>query len=398
MILGNFDIANDLKVEMYLPLDIFNPFILGISLMGGPDVLDGDLIPSADWDWQPIESTVADCSISIGGSVESNLFYQPDAGSLSILLQSFDYDPSVNSAIRAGAKIRVRVARDGVNETLFSGYVDSINVDYYPGANQVNQVRIRAYDSYKRLVNSRIHTFDTTGLGAAYATPLEVLTEAVTEAGYSVSASSDAVAGKLPKELATDTIVSGFINDAVQVGLGLVWVDPGTGEVVLAERPSTTTAPLGMFTVGNNHGDSNHLCMSDITVNADADAVYNSLKVSMSSNSATYVIRSDEASITLFGETSKDLSINAYDSGELSRWVDDVFTISPTKLVRSVETPAIDRAGNLTEAATFTPGTTIGVKYTRDPLNIDSIYAVTRVTHNIDVNNWFTTLELWKGQ
>ena len=398
MILSNFDIANDLKVEMYLPLDIFNPFILGISLMGGPDVLDGDLIPSADWDWQPIESTVADCSISIGGSVESNLFYQPDAGSLSILLQSFDYDPSVNSAIRAGAKIRVRVERDDVNETLFSGYVDSINVDYYPGANQVNQVRIKGYDSYKRLVNSRIHTFDTTGLSGAYATPLEVLTEAVTEAGYSVSASSDDVAGKLPKELATDTIVSGFINDAVQVGLGLVWVDPGTGEVVLAERPSTTTAPPGMFTVGNNHGDSNHLCMSDITVNADADAVYNSLKVSMSSNTATYVIRSDEASITLFGETSKDLSINAYDSAELSRWVDDVFTISPTKLVRSVETPAIDRLGNLTEAATFTPGTTIGVKYTRDPLAIDSIYAVTRVTHNIDVNNWFTTLELWKGQ
>jgi hypothetical protein len=118
----------------------------------------------------------------------------------------------------------------------------------------------------------------------------------------------------------------------------------------------------------------------------------------MSSNSATYVTRSDEPSITLFGETSKDLSINAYDSGELTRWVDAVFTISPTKLVRSVETPAIDRLGNLTEAATFTPGTTIGVKYTRDPLAIDSIYAVTRVTHNIDVNNWFTTLELWKGQ
>lgn len=398
MILSDFNIATDLKVEMFLPTDIFQPFILGISLMGGHDVLDGDLNPSANWAWIPIESTVADCSISIGGSVESNLFYQPDAGSLSILLQSFDYDPSINSAIRAGAKIRVRVERDAVNATLFSGFVDSINVDYYSAGNQLNQVRIKAYDSYKRLVNSRVHTFDTTGLTAAYATPLEVLTEAVTEAGYAVSASSDNVAGKLPKELVTDAIVSGFINDAVQVGLGLVWVDPGSGEVVLAERPSTTTAPPGMFTVGNNHGDANHLCMSDITVNADADAVYNSLKVAMSTDAATYVIRSDEPSITLFGETSKDLSINAYDSAELTRWVDEVFTISPTKLVRSVETPAIDRLGNLTEAATFTPGTTIGVKYTRDPLAIDSIYAVTRVSHNIDVNNWFTTLELWKGQ
>jgi hypothetical protein len=398
MILSNFDIATDLKVEMYLPTDIFQPFILGISLMGGHDVLDGDLNPSANWAWIPIESTVADCSISIGGTVESNLFFQPDAGSLSILLQSFDYDPSINSAIRAGAKIRVRLERDAVNETLFDGFVDSINVDYYSQGNRLNQVRIKAYDGYRRLVNSRIATFDTTGLAAAYATPLEVFTEAVTEAGYTVSSLSDDIAGKLPKELATDTIVSGFINDAVQVGLGLTWVDPATSELVLAERPSTTTAPPGMFTVGNNHGDENHLCMSEINVSADADAVYNSLKVSMSSNPATYVIRSDEPSITLFGETSKDLSINAYDSAELSRWVDDVFTISPTKLVRSVETPTVDRLGNLTEAVTFTPGTTIGVKYSRDPLAIDSIYAVTRVTHNIDVNNWFTTLELWKGQ
>jgi hypothetical protein len=398
LIISNFDIATNLKVEMYLPLDIFQPFILGVSLMGGHDVLDGDLNPSANWDWVAIESTVANCSISIGGSVDSNVFFQPDAGQLSLKLQSFDYDPSVNSAIRAGAKIRVRLVNGAYTKTLFSGFIDSINVDYYVQGSQPNQVNIKAYDSYKRLVNSRITTFDTTGLPAAYATPLEVFTEAVTEAGYTVSSSSVALAGALPKQLASETVASSFINDAVQVGLGLVWIDQETNQVVLGQRPSTTTAPPGMFTVGNNHGATNHLCMSDITVNADADAVYNSLKVSMSTNSATFVVKSDEPSITLYGETPKDLSINAYDAAELSRWADSVFTISPTKLVRSVETPAIDRTGNLTEAATFTPGTTIGVKYTRDPLAIDSIYAVTRVIHNIDVNNWFTTLELWKGQ
>lgn len=398
LIIPNFDIATNLKVEMYLPLDIFNPFILGISLMGGHDVLDGDLIPSADWDWQSIESTVAECSISVGGSVDSNVFFQPDAGQLSIKLQSFAYDPSVNSAIRAGAKIRVKLVNGTYSKILFNGFIDSINVDYYAKGNQPNLVNIRAYDTYKRLVNSRITTFDTTGLPAAYATPLQVFTEAVTEAGYVVSASSVNLAGALPKQLATETVASSFINDAVQVGLGLVWIDQETNEIVLGQRPNTTTAPPGMFTVGNNHGAANHLCMSDISVNADADAVYNSLKVSMSTDSATFVVKSDEPSITLYGETPKDLSINAYDSAELTRWADAVFTISPTKLVRSVETPAIDRTGNLTEAATFTPGTTVGVKYTRDPLVIDSIYAVTRVIHNIDVNNWFTTLELWKGQ
>lgn len=398
MIIPNFDIATNLKVEMYLPLDIFQPFILGISLMGGHDVLDGDLNPSANWDWVAIESTVAECSISVGGSVDSNVFFQPDAGQLSVKLQSFDYDPSVNSAIRAGAKIRVRLENGAYSRILFSGFVDSINVDYYVKGNQPNQVNIRAFDSYKRLVNNRITTFDTTTLPAAYATPLQVFTEAVTEAGFTVSASSIDIPGKLPKQTASESLASNFINDAVQVGLGLVWIDQPTGEVILGKRPSTTTAPPGMITVGNNHGAANHLCMSDIKVNADADAVYNSLKVSMTSSPTTFVVKSDEPSIVLFGETPKDLEINAYDATELDRWASSVFTITPTKLVRSVETPAVDRLGNLTEAATFTPGTTIGVKYTRDPLAIDAIYAVTRVTHNIDVNNWFTTLELWKGQ
>jgi hypothetical protein len=75
-----------------------------------------------------------------------------------------------------------------------------------------------------------------------------------------------------------------------------------------------------------------------------------------------------------------------------------VFTSTPTKLVRSVETPAIDRLGDLTEAALFTPGMTVGVKYDRPPLDINAYYVVVKVSHSIDVNNWFTTLDLWKGQ
>jgi len=29
-------------------------------------------------------------------------------------------------------------------------------------------------------------------------------------------------------------------------------------------------------------------------------------------------------------------------------------------------------------------------------MDIDTYYSVTKVSHSIDVNNWFTTLELWK--
>jgi len=398
MIIENFDIATNLKVEMFLPTDIFQPFILGVSLMGGHDVLDGDLNPSANWDWIPLEAVVSNCEISVGGSVDSNIYFQPDSGQLAVTLQSFDFDPSFNSSIRAGAKIRVRLVDGASSATLFSGFVDTINVDYYVAGSAPNLINIRAYDTYKRFVNTRLATFDTSGLPAAYATPLEVLTEAATQAGYTVSAASIDVPGALPKQTQSNVIASGFVNDAVQVGLGLVWIDQETEEIVMVDRPETTTAPAGTYTIGNNHGEPYHLCMSDISVNSDADAVYNSLKVSMTTDPATSVVYQDEASITLYGETSTDVEINAYDAAELSRWAAHVFTSTPTKVVRSIETPAIDRLGNLTEAALFTPGITVGVKYDRPPLDIDAYYAVVRVSHVIDVHNWFTTLDLWKGQ
>jgi len=165
-VITNFNIATDLKVEMYLPTDIFNPFILGVSLMGGNDVLDGDLNPQANWAWIPIEASVANCNISVGGSVESNIYFQPDSAQLSVTMQSNDYDPSFNSSIRAGTKIRVRLDDGIINETLFSGFLDTINVSYYSSGSQVNIISIRAFDGYKRFVNSRIASLDTSAFPA----------------------------------------------------------------------------------------------------------------------------------------------------------------------------------------------------------------------------------------
>ena len=91
-----------------------------------------------------------------------------------------------------------------------------------------------------------------------------------------------------------------------------------------------------------------------------------------------------------------DVSINTTPDGQLVKWADEVFAQSPTKLVNEVSTPAVDRTGTLTNAAFFTPGNLVGVKYARSPLNIDDYYTITKVSHSIDVDNWTTTLELWK--
>jgi len=411
----NFDIAQHLKVEMFLPYEADNLFLIGLSLLGGDDVLGsstafiigesligGEDVLSDDtlpgFAWQPFEAVTVKVDTSLGGSIQSSLYFQPEAGEANIVLQTFDYDPSVNKSVRPGARIRVVATDDLVGSHLFNGFIDTIDVTYGSQGNNWNTINIKAYDLHKRIMNTRVDDYDTTGFhGGNHATPLEAITTAVEAAGYTMSADSVALNHKMPTVHETDVIINKFINDALETGLGVMWIDPKSEEVTVIPRPSiVTTAPEGTYTIGNNHGDPYHLCMSDIRVRADSDVVFNSLRVANKNDEAEYVVKTNQDSIDLYGIFALDVSINTTPDGQLVKWADEVFAQSPTKLVNEVSTPAVDRTGTLTNAAFFTPGNLVGVKYARSPLNIDDYYTITKVSHSIDVDNWTTTLELWK--
>jgi hypothetical protein len=207
--------------------------------------------------------------------------------------------------------------------------------------------------------------------------------------------SSATTRGKIPGELLQNFIPNTPLYEAIQVGLGLFWLDPETQEFVFIPRvaPDVTEST---YSVGNNHGGALHLCMSDLNVASDIDAVFNSLKVSLKSDSATSVLVRNIDSIQLYGEFALDADLNTTDSTELTSWANAVFNATQKQLVKSVETPAVDRLGNLTHAAVFLPGETIAVNYQTPEINIDQGYTITKVSHNINVNQWFTTLDLWK--
>lgn len=409
----DFDIATDLKVEMYLPDERGNIFIIGVSTIGGRDVLAGagifmigesliggtDVLGSTEtsFAWQQIECETTNAVISLGGEIQSSLYFQPEPASVQLSVQSWVWDPNNSSAVRPGTPMRVRLDNGVVEHTLFNGFLDTFDVSYYPDPTAPNVIRLNGFDIYKRLVNTRIADFDTTGLPAGYATPNEVIEIVATEAGLSLSASSDELVGKLPAEQVLNSTAARFINDATQVGLGFMWIDPESGELVVRQRPSiTTVAPDGTYTIGNNHGDDYHLCMSGLSAAGDADAIFNSIYVDLASDDTQFVTVEDADSIGLYGYSSTNATINTTDTTELTRWANAVFAQAPTKLVREVSTPAIDRSGTLTEAAVFVPGTLVGVKYDTANILVDDYYTVTKVTHSIDVNNWFTNLELWR--
>jgi hypothetical protein len=410
MIIEDFNIATDLKVEFLLPDIDGDTFILGISTLGGDDVLGGfgifilgeSLLGGTDvlgdslaLLWQPAEAVVSQFDMSVGGSIDNAIYFQPEPGTAKLTLQSYAWDPNVNKNIRTNTAIRLRIDDGTVDHTLFTGYIDTISVAYYPQG--LNLININAYDIYKAIVNTRVASYDTTDYEVGYVTPLQSIERVLQDTVYAISDLSVDTDGKIPTSVRENIIASSVMNESLQIGLGVLWVDQETEQLVFTPRPSTVSGTATTWVIGNNHGDAYHLCLSDILVTADADTIFNSLKVTQASDELTSVTLQDTDSIELYGESSADITLNVLDEADLTRWANDVFAQSPNKLVKEVETPTIDRLGNLTEASLFTPGTLVGVNFEREQLTINEYYTITKVIHSIDVNVWYTTVELWKA-
>jgi hypothetical protein len=431
----NFDITSDLKVEFFLPDTSENAFIIGISTLGSAAVLSSgnlfiigeSLLGGANilggggeqaFTWQDLSCTVSQALIENGGSIQDQLYFQPEPAAARLTLQTYAYDPSANTSFRPGVPVRIKLVKDAVDQIIWSGVIDSIGGKYTIDGQ--NLLQLTAYDSMKQLLNTRIAEFDSSNLDG-YVSPLEQLELIATQFGTSISALSIAAEGRIPSQTLTQVIPAELITEAIQVGLGLFWIDSATQEFVFIPRPDPSILPdfpvgggyftlgssllggidvLGsgqiVYTIGNNHDTQYHLCMTDISTLSSSDEVFNSLRVDLKSDSETFVLQENEDSISLYGTYAKDVTLNTTDVTELERWSDLVFNQSPTDLVQNIETLTLDRLGNLTEAAFLLPGELIGVDFSQDILSILDYYTITKVSHYLDSNNWLTTLDLWK--
>jgi hypothetical protein len=406
MAIANFDIAQNLKVELYLPNEADNLFIVGVSVLGGNDVLSGEsyfivgysLLGSNDvlgdsgayaFSWQSVEAEVSKLDIQIGGSQNAAIQYTAEPSQCGFEMQSWTFDPNNNSAVRNGTQFRVRLQASGVDQVLFTGYIDSMNVKYRPDA--PNLISGTAYDGYKRFANTRF-TYDYTGTTK---TASALLTALAANAGVSVSSSNDPGVIPMFGKAETAQTTGNVIKEMLDTQLGLLWLNPQDGKIEYRDRTTAIGTPT--YSVGNNHGDEDHWCMSGLTVNQNPDDLVNSIRATMTSDDTKSLLRENTDSIQLYGILSQNATVNVATESDLDTWLDIAFIERPKQLVKDVTTPAIDRLGTLTDAAITTPGTPISVKYQTSNIDIDQTYQVTRVKHSIDPNQWSTTLELWRA-
>ena len=389
-VLDNFDIATDLKVEFLLPVGARNVFVLGISTLGGLNVL-GDA-GSGVVEWQDLKCEVNRVQTSIGGSIASNVFFQADSGKATINMQSWEFDPNNYPAIRPGIEIRVRVVRDAYNFILWHGTLDDINVTYAP--EQQNQITVNATDFWALLVNRR---FDYTPTGAIK--PSYAIGEAIDEVvatGFSIGYAGVTILDEwfMTGTEQLNTTFGAVAADCLNTGLGFIWINPN--DELLYYRPRSASG-IATYTIGNNHGDPGHLCMADLDSAMQSEHIFNTVLVTQKYDATPFsVLYTDSDSIDLFGQRSENFTVDLDTTADADLWAGAVFTPKTITNVQSVVTPAVNRDRDLTEAIEFMPGDFVGVYYVTDEMNIDTTYTVTRVRHSIDVNNWFTTLEVWK--
>ena len=389
-VINNFDIATDLKVEFLLPVGARNVFVLGISTLGGLNVL-GDA-GSGVVEWQDLKCEVNRVQTSIGGSIASNVFFQADSGKATINMQSWEFDPNNYPAIRPGIEIRVRVVRDAYDFILWHGTLDDINVTYAP--DQQNQITVNATDFWALLVNRR---FDYTPTGAIK--PSYAIGEAIDEVvatGFSIGYAGVTILDEwfMTGTQQLNTTFGAVAADCLNTGLGFIWINPN--DELLYYRPRSASG-IATYTIGNNHGDPGHLCMADLDSAMQSEHIFNTVLVTQKYDATPFsVLYTDSDSIDLFGQRSENFTVDLDTTADADLWAGAVFTPKTITNVQSVVTPAVNRDRDLTEAIEFMPGDFVGVYYVTDEMNIDTTYTVTRVRHSIDVNNWFTTLEVWK--
>jgi hypothetical protein len=164
-------------------------------------------------------------------------------------------------------------------------------------------MQLTAFDNFKRFVNSRLAILDTADpveFPDGYATPYEIIELLAEQFGTFVNERSEDLPGRIPGTLRTNFIPAPVIYEAIQIGLAIFWIDAATNEFVFINRPIELDG-TGKYVIGNQHDEALHLCMSDIEVVSDIDAVFNSLQVTLQSDEEVSVLIRNEDSIQLFG-------------------------------------------------------------------------------------------------
>jgi hypothetical protein len=384
-----FYINEDIKVEISLPSGTNG--IWGLSKWNNSEKWGN----ASSFAWTDIVATVSRAEVSLGGSVENGFYVPATPNQLNIQFQSDVFDPANNKFIRPNVPIKVsyRAKPDTAPSTwtvLFNGFIDTFDTSYDPFGN--NLVNLIASSSLKRYLSKNLASFTATGI-----TDSTYYNNWCTAVGISGGLVYEFCNGSImATETFTDVGAGEVLDNMLQIDNGLFYEAPDTGLfVAYGSFFMRNSVAVPDYTFSNTHSSSEyHICISNIDVTYDLDTSFNSYFVDSVTDGIVQK-SSNQDLVDLYGEIRFETSLHIQPADLVANWLPGVIKKNPGLKVNSIETPAIRRDGKL--AQIFNPGRKIRVQLTQDSFTINEDNFVTKATHLIDPDNWFTTLEVWKG-
>jgi len=399
-----FTLADDIEVSLYsFASDVG---LWGISRWDGGDKWDsGSSVES----WQVITGSVANIQIDNGVTVEQGLIH-PEPATARIVMQSTEYDPFMNTQIKTGTPIRIRVRPEPDTApstwvTLFQGLLDNASASY--NYKFINTVTLTAVTKLRSFLNFTAAPGETT---PALSTPspcyaadyLAAMNTAFGENIVSYGGGGGALLGyELEGIDSYDPVEFGpLVNQLIDANLGaLVYLpleDPEFHYLYnYIEIVNRDLNPLVYFQAEDST-EPLRSSFSDITIGFDTDEIVNTVNFSTIMGYGPEV-RKNQDSIDLYGDLALDLETLHWNDNDAAEWAGLIALNMPERRVQSIEAPALLRAGQLNKNLLRNPLDAANVEINNSNLIVNETYLITRIIHNIDPETWTCNLDLWKG-
>lgn len=372
-----------LAVDMQ-PDNLAGVFELGVSELGGPDVL-GWLEDDAG-SWTNIVCDVQRVHLRRGATRLQGVLTRAEAGVLSIEATDTEgtLDPLLNGdAIHKGIPVRLRAWSEYADPdtgapvfydvTLFTGTVDVLTATYSP--TEPARVTIAAVDLIADLAawESDPSPYGALGAGEGLGQRAARVLAAVGRGSVAPTSDTAFTVGLNPT-----TLERGWqtITEAADAELGRVWVDEAN-RLVLRSRWSELTGPI-RGTLSDVHGEAPtppHVCMAAADVVYGAETLANRALASRrlldgEDPAAALVVRRDDVnSQARYGPATLDRrgNLELASDAQLAAWADAVVYTSATPELRVDRVQPVVPDLVLEEAQAAWPAvvsTTIGDRWT----------------------------------
>jgi hypothetical protein len=201
----------------------------------------------------------------------------------------------------------------------------------------------------------------------------------------------------------TITVVDGSVADIVQpiIQGSAGWVySTGQSPVlyVIAHNDLISgdyRTPVLEFS--NDETDS-HIAVASLDIGQDSTTIVNDLLLTLTLDPATTLAYTDQDLVDIYGRNRQDLDFLLLDEAELVKYKDMVAAASKPQIIKAITCDAIHHKNrHLSDVWKLYPSTLVTVNVSTPDITVNKNYFVTGVKHTITPEGWNTTVELWSN-